>query len=104
VPIATVLKKNTSSEKPSPAVVLQGKVTQVAPLLTGTAYQLTDNTGAIWVFSPQSAASPSPLGLVLWVTGIPQYQSIVMGQKDWGETYIREQTRTLNQSSEQLKK
>jgi hypothetical protein len=95
-------KQSFSPENsPGTAFVLQGTITQVAPFLTGVAYQLTDETGKIWVVSDKETqnllAISDPLANsnppVFWVIGTPRYESISAGGKDWGETYLQEQSR-----------
>jgi len=83
------------------SIVVLGIITQVAPFLTGVAYELTDETGKIWVVSANT--DPSLLMTLdpsvsldtrrFWVIGTPRYQSIAAGGQDWGEAYLQEQSR-----------
>lgn len=92
---------NTAENQTETPLVLQGTITQVAPFLTGVAYELTDKTGKIWVVSkgtnPEilttSDLSANSETTVFWIIGTPQYQSIAVGGQDWGEVYLQEQSR-----------
>ncbi|MEY2979717.1 MAG: hypothetical protein ACO3NK_17980 [Prochlorotrichaceae cyanobacterium] len=97
VTIASVLSSN--AREPGSfnreTIVLFGTITQIAPLLTGVAYELTDETGQIWVVSAETNLDFSDTldNDSFWVTGTPQYQAIPAGGQDWGETYLQEQFR-----------
>ena len=73
-------------------IQIQGKVITTAPLIDRGAYQLSDQTGAIWVLTNQSLPNT---GAEIIVRGQLQYQSIPVGREDLGEFYLVE----LNQSS-----
>lgn len=110
VSIQSILEPPQSSLSPEnqtgTPLVLQGRITQVAPFLTGVAYELTDETGKIWVVSEQKdsgfLASSDPLDngntSVFWVMGMPRYEPITAGGQDWGETYFQEQSRFQSNS------
>jgi hypothetical protein len=91
----------SAGDQTSQAFVLQGTITQVAPFLTGVAYQLADETGKIWVVSDKEnsnlSAISDPLANantpIFWVIGVPRYESIAAGGQDWGEIYLEEQSR-----------
>lgn len=112
VSIQSILDAPQSSLSPEnqtgTPLVLQGRITQVAPFLTGVAYELTDETGKIWVVSEQKdsslLASSDPLAngntSVFWVMGTPRYEPIAAGGQDWGETYLQEQSRFQSNTSE----
>lgn len=68
-------------------VYLQGKVRSQAPFLGSTAYQLQDKTGKIWIVSDRDIPSQ---GVEILIEGKVQYESILLGQKDFGELYILE--------------
>ena len=73
-------------------IQIKGKVITIAPLIHRGAYQLSDQTGTIWVLTNQ----PLPdTGAEIIVRGQLQYQSIPVGREDLGEFYLVE----LNQSS-----
>ncbi|MGA1408215.1 MAG: hypothetical protein ACO37W_00570 [Prochlorotrichaceae cyanobacterium] len=97
VTIASLLSSTeTAPTQSTPeTIVLFGTITEIAPLLTGVAYELTDETGKIWVVSEQTNPDFSDKlnNSTFWVTGTPRYQSIPAGGQDWGETYVQEQFR-----------
>ena len=78
----------TNSKK---TIQIQGKVVGIAPLLNRGAYQLSDQTGTIWVLTNQALPET---GEEVIVRGQLQYQSIPVGRQDLGEFYLVE----VNQS------
>ena len=107
VTIASLLEQSTTTNQGSEKI-LHGQITQVAPFLQGQSYQLTDETGEIWVVSRSvdlnlshltnndltnnnlnNSAEPKPVSVL--VKGLIRYQSIPAGGKDWGEVYLEEQ-------------
>ena len=68
-------------------VYLQGTIAQTAPFLDNGAYQLQDETGAIWVVTPRELP---PLGEDMRVKGTVRYHSIPIGDREFGEFYIEE--------------
>ena len=72
-------------------IQIQGKVITTAPLIDQGAYQLSDETGTIWVLTNQTLPDK---GEEIIVRGQLQYQSIPVGRQDLGEFYLVE----LNQS------
>ena len=95
-PIATVLAQGVPNSSVTGAeVVFEGKITQVAPLLNGQVYELTDETGKIWVISPLvDLPIGEPVGdRSFLVQGVFRYQSIPAGGKEWGEAYVEERER-----------
>ena len=69
-------------------VHLQGQVTNRAPLMGLSAYQLKDTTGTIWVFTNQTLPN---LGDEVLIQGKLQFQSIPVSGKEFGEVYIVEE-------------
>lgn len=68
-------------------VYLTGKVTQSAPSLDSSAYQLNDRTGTVWVITQQQ--SPK-LNRELTIKGEIQYQSVPIAEQEFGEFYVIE--------------
>lgn len=71
-------------------VHLKGIVESRAPFLETGAYELTDDTGSIWIFT--TAELPN-IGTEITIKGKIRYQSIVvpeLGNKDVGDFYVEE--------------
>lgn len=81
-PIIELPEQNQGS-----TIYLQGKVSKGAPFLESGAYQLQDNTGAVWVRTTQQLPNP---GQELIIKGQVDYQSIPVGSTELGEFYILE--------------
>ncbi|HEY9668080.1 MAG TPA: hypothetical protein V6C91_14815 [Coleofasciculaceae cyanobacterium] len=79
------ISKNPTVDK---VIYLQGQVTNRAPLLRYSAYQLKDATGTIWVFTNQ--AMPS-IGDEVSIKGRLQFQSIPVGGQEVGELYVQQE-------------
>lgn len=79
-------------------VYIQGKVRSQAPFLGSTAYQLEDRTGKIWIVSDRSIPTQ---GAEILVEGKVQYESILLGQQDFGELYILELKQLKSEPSTQ---
>lgn len=76
------------------SVNINGTVTQQAPFLKGGAYQIQDETGKIWVMRDRQKNSDRPLpnsGAFLKIKATVRYESIPIGQKEFGEVYLDEQ-------------
>ena len=69
------------------SVSLQGTVSQRISFLDSGAYQLTDGTGTIWVFTKNDLPEE---GEALAVKGKLRYKSIPIEDRDLGESYILE--------------
>lgn len=77
-------------------IQVTGRVQQHVPLLEGTLYLIEDGTGQVWVFSLEA---PPAIGDRAQVSGILQYEPIVVSGADMGEYYLQEQSRSqLNRS------
>ncbi len=76
-------------------VYLKGKIGNQAPFVNSGAYELEDESGKIWVISNQKLPEP---GEQILLKGQVKYQSIPIGGKDLGETYIQEQEQLERQS------
>ncbi|MGK7923559.1 MAG: hypothetical protein AB4080_26535 [Trichodesmium sp.] len=86
-------------------VYLKGTVESLAPFIETGAYELTDNTGSIWIFTTSELPK---IGTEITIKGKIRYQSIVVPQldnQDVGEFYIEEVERiklnNQNQENEQ---
>ncbi len=77
------------SSQPSPGstVYIRGQVIHQAPFLDSGAYQLEDETGAIWVTTENNLPV---VGDDLIIKGQIVYQSIPIEEQEWGEVYIQE--------------
>lgn len=76
------------------SVNINGTVTQQAPFLKGGAYEIQDETGKIWVMRDRRKNADRPLpnsGAFLKIKATVRYESIPMGQKEFGEVYLDEQ-------------
>lgn len=82
--------KNLKKEnKINSQVYLKGKVQSVAPLLDVGAYEITDGTGNIWVFTTNKLPMP---GEEMTIKGRVNYQSVApegVG-RDVGDFYVEE--------------
>ncbi|MFN5513688.1 MAG: hypothetical protein ACK5CA_02780, partial [Cyanobacteriota bacterium] len=68
-------------------VEIQGKVINVAPFLTGGAYQIQDDTGTIWV----RGAGPLPQkGAMVTLKGELTSEAIFIGAEKLAESYLLE--------------
>ena len=71
-------------------VYLKGTVGSQAPFLETGAYELTDDTGSIWIFT---TAELPEVGKEITIKGKISYQSIVvpeLGNQDVGDFYVEE--------------
>ncbi|MGD1941312.1 MAG: hypothetical protein ACFB0G_08355 [Leptolyngbyaceae cyanobacterium] len=83
--------ESLSRDRVDQTLQIEGTVLQAAPLLEDTLYQLTDATGTVWVRSAEAAPAVND---TVRVTGILQYEEIVVSGIDLGEYYLQETTRT----------
>lgn len=85
VPIASL-----TADQAETTVTIAGKVAQRAPLLNkGELYQVSDDSGSMWVLSDH----PSPqVGETVTVEGVVRYEAIVTGEIDASEVYLQEQS------------
>jgi len=75
-------------QQEKPTVYIQGKVNSSVPLIKQQVYQINDSTGKIWVLTNQTGWKE---GQQVVVKGKVNYQSIPLGGKEFGETYLEEQ-------------
>ncbi|MEL6438821.1 MAG: hypothetical protein AAFQ80_06140 [Cyanobacteria bacterium J06621_8] len=76
-----------SDQKLNRTVYLTGKVSQIAPLLDRTAYQLDDGTGQVWVITTQA---PPRLAENISLKGQIKYQTLPFAEQELGELYLVE--------------
>jgi hypothetical protein len=89
-PIGQLLNSDAASKTAAPttaAQTIRGTVVIYAPLLTGSFYQLKDDSGSIWVRSSQVVAP----GDQVTIEGIPRHQAIQISNQEVGEVYFEEQ-------------
>ncbi len=81
-PISAIEQKKDGTQ-----VYLQGSVIHQAPFLGSGAYQLEDDSGSVWIVT---TAPLPPIGEKVLIKGKVQYESLPLGDRDWGEFYILE--------------
>lgn len=86
IPIASV------SQHRGGTTSFEGEVTRHLPLLGQSLYEVTDDSGAIWV---KTEASPPNLGQRVSLRATIRYESILMRGQDIGEHYAEELERTV---------
>lgn len=69
-------------------VRLQGRITDIVPLVDWQVYQLEDATGKIWVLTNQKNIQ---LKDQVIVQGILRFHSIPVAGQDFGEAYVEQQ-------------
>ncbi len=82
-------------------VYLKGTVESRAPFIETGAYELTDDTGSIWIFT---TAELPKIGTEITIKGKILYQSIIvseLGNQDVGDFYIEELERIEEENDEQ---
>ncbi len=77
-------------------VYLKGTVETLAPFLESGAYQLQDDTGAIWVMTNSTLPN---VGDRLVMKGQVTYQSIPIAGQELGEVYIKEREQLERKTS-----
>ena len=87
-PIANALAIPKQTKAPS--FTLKGSVQQVAPFIKGSAYQLNDDSGSIWI---RSSYNDFAVGDRVILTGLPRYQSVKVSNQELGEVYVEEEKR-----------
>jgi hypothetical protein len=85
-PIGQLLSQGATSPSTA-AQTIRGTVVIYAPLLTGSFYQLKDDSGSIWVRSSQVVAP----GDQVTIEGVPRHQAIQISNQEVGEVYFEEQ-------------
>lgn len=78
---------NLQRSQQGSTVHLQGKVVSHAPLIGGSAFELQDATGSIWVLSK---TAPPTLGTEVSVQGTLHYQSLQLNGQEQGGVYVEQ--------------
>jgi hypothetical protein len=84
---ATVSIASLTAERANDTVTVSGTVAQRVPLLEGWLYQVSDDSGSLWVLNDRSAPD---VGENATVEGVVRYEAIVIGEIDAGEVYLQE--------------
>jgi len=71
-------------------VHLSGQVDQHLPLVGQNLYQLTDDSGSVWVLTPNPLP---PVGESLKIEATVRYEVIMLQGQDIGEYYVEELSR-----------
>lgn len=79
------LMANQSDE----TVTISGTVAKRVPILEGWLYQVSDDTGSLWVLSDRSDPA---VGELATVQGVVRYEAITVGEIDASEVYLEEQS------------
>ncbi|XHX77334.1 MAG: hypothetical protein RBJ76_23290 [Stenomitos frigidus ULC029] len=88
VTIASIKQTSANTIAQPKSVQLKGRVSNHAPLLGKSAYELQDTTGSIWVI----ATEPVPtMGDEIVIQGRLLYQSIPLNGKEQGDSYVEQQ-------------
>jgi hypothetical protein len=74
-------------KKAGKTVYLTGKVTHLAPFVDLSAYQIEDQTGNVWVVTPET---PPQVGKMVTIKGKIEYQSLPFDQQELGGFYLVE--------------
>ncbi len=82
-PIADI----TSETSTGNTVYVGGTIVTIAPFLEGGAYQVQDETGAIWV---RTDSELPEMGATVLIKGELAYETVNMGNLDFGEVYVIE--------------
>lgn len=83
-PVADITRESATGQ----TLYLRGTVVTIAPFLEGGAYQLQDETGAIWV---RTDSELPEMGATVLIKGEIAYESVNMGDLDFGEVYVIEE-------------
>jgi ABC-type branched-subunit amino acid transport system permease subunit len=84
----TQIQDLKAQQEDGKTLYVQGKVEKRVPLLNRYAYQINDSTGKIWVVTNQTGLRQ---GSQVVIKGKVRYQSIPLGDKEYGEVYIDEE-------------
>ncbi len=76
-----------TADQAEDTVTISGTVSQRVPLLEGWLYQVSDDSGSLWVLSDRT--SPE-VGETATVEGVVRFEEIVVGEIDAGEVYLQE--------------
>lgn len=87
-PVSAIAIRSIQAAGKDTIVTLKGTVGNRAPLLGGTAYELQDATGKIWVLTKGKAPGK---GQETVVKGTLRYKSIPIAGKDQGSMYVEQE-------------
>ncbi|MEL6938075.1 MAG: hypothetical protein AAFO84_02670 [Cyanobacteria bacterium J06598_1] len=76
------------ADRSEDTVAVSGTVSQRVAILDGWLYEVTDDTGRLWILTEQSEPT---IGATATVEGILRYEPIVVGEIDAGDVYLEEQ-------------
>jgi hypothetical protein len=77
------------AEQSDEIVTISGTVAKRVPVLEGWLYQVSDNTGSLWVLTERSDPT---VGELATVQGLVRYEAITVGEVDASEMYLEEQS------------
>lgn len=84
VPIESLM-----ADREADSVVVSGTVTQRSAILNGWLYEVSDDTGSLWVLTD---GSEPEVGAIAKIEGIVRYEPVVVGEIDAGSIYLEEQS------------
>ncbi len=84
---ATVPISSVAAGEGDKKVTISGTVAKRVAILGGWLYQVSDNSGSVWVLT--TASNPT-LGQVATVEGTIRYEAITVGEIDAGDVYLEE--------------
>jgi hypothetical protein len=86
---AAVEIDSLTADQADETVTIAGTVAKRARLLEGWLYQVSDDSGSVWVLNDRSAPE---VGETATIEGTVRYEAIVVGEIDAGEVYLQEQS------------
>ena len=84
---ATVPISSVAAGEGDKKVTISGTVAKRVAILGGWLYQVSDNSGSVWVLT---TASDPTVGQVATVEGTIRYEAIAVGEIDAGDVYLEE--------------
>lgn len=94
---ATVPISSVAASEGDKKVTISGTVAKRVAILGGWLYQVSDNSGSVWVLT--TASNPT-VGQVATVEGTIRYEAIAVGEIDAGDVYLKESAYAGAQSDE----
>ncbi|MBE7380338.1 MAG: hypothetical protein F6J95_002870 [Leptolyngbya sp. SIO1E4] len=88
----TTALQDLSQASVNTTIYVEGAVQQHAPLLDSWLYQITDDTGDIWIMTSET---PPAVGEAVKIQGVVRYEPILIGGNDQGEYYLQETSRSV---------
>lgn len=83
----TALSRIKEQPEAGKTYAIEGTVQRRVAILNGWLYQIQDETGHLWIMTQTSTPT---VGDSARVTGILQYEQILIGETDIGEYYLQE--------------